>query len=289
MTPTTPEEREDLIIKTIEKSEGIGFNQLQKETEIPKKTLTKYLNELVKSKVISKRMKGKKPSNGVSITVNFSEHTKNAIKHNLEQISKYHPWYTGKKLVKSNTFPHYLQHLASEYYQNMMSFLFDSVPAYKFGVKRMEELLQEEKKRLDKEFKGKSKFRLWEDCQQIQYHLAGDAWDSIYYAANRRSYRSTDEIRIDCINPRIIGMSTQHEQDKKRREKDKSSGFMPEFSRVNYIKDKKIKKLFIELADEYDKLSKRLLTIKLRLAGITGAYPFEPTNVDKSSEPFLGI
>jgi len=86
MSPTTPEEREDLIVKTIEKSDGIGFNRLQKETGIPKKTLTKYLNELVESKVISKTMKGKKPSNGVSYTVNFSEHTKNAIKHNLAQI-----------------------------------------------------------------------------------------------------------------------------------------------------------------------------------------------------------
>jgi len=149
----------------------------------------------------------------------------------------------------------------------MMSFLFDNVPVYKFGVKRMEELLEVEKKRLDKEFKGKSKFRLWEACQEVQIHLAGDAWNSIYDAANRRSHRSTDEILIDCINPRQLGMS----------------------SRVDYIKDKKIKKLFIELADEYDQLSKRLTTIKFRLAGITGAYPFEPTNVDKTSELFTGI
>jgi len=289
MSPTTPEEREDLIIKTIEKSDGIGFNRLQKETGIPKKTLTKYLNELVKSKVISKTMKGKKPSNGVSYTVNFSEHTKKAIKHNLGQISKYHPWYTGKRLVKSNTFPHYLQHLASEYYQNMMSFLFDNVPAYKFGVKRMEELLETEKKRLDKEFKGKNKLRLWYDCQEVQFHLAGDAWDSIYDAANRRSHRSRDEIRIDCINPRILGMSTQHEQEKKFRGKGKSHGIILENSRVDYIKEKRIKKLFIELADEYDQLSKRLRTIKFRLAGITGAYPFEPTNVDKTSDLFVGI
>jgi DNA-binding HxlR family transcriptional regulator len=281
MNPTTPEERDDLIVKTIEKSDGIGFNRLQKETGIPKKTLVKYLNEMIKDKIISKKMKGEKLSSGVRYTVNFSEHTKEAINHNLGQISKYHKWYTGTKFRKSNTFPHYLQELAAEYYQNIMSFLFDNVPAYKFGVKRMEEILDLEKKRLDKEFKGKSKVRLWEACQQVQFYLFDNASDSIYHAADRNNHRTIDEIKIDCINPRKLDMGTQQERLKKVRAQVISTGNITvEKYRVDYIKDEKIKKLFIELAEEYDQLSWRLLTIKYRLAGITGSYPFEPPNTE---------
>jgi len=284
MGPTTPEEREDLIVKTIEKSDGIGFNRLQKETGIPKKTLTKYLNELIKNKTISKKMKGEKLSSGVTYTVNFSEHTKEAIKNNLAQITKYHKWYTNTKYRKSNTFPHYLQELASEYYQNMMSFLFDNVASYKFGVKRIEEQLDIEKKRLDKQFKGKSKARLWNACQEVQSYLWFNAGDSIHHAAERNDYRTRDEIQIDCINPHMLGMGTQHKVDKKFLGIPVAipvgmGAYQKDF-RVHQIKDEKTKKLFIELADEYDKLSQRLSTIKIRLSWITGGCPFEPKNAD---------
>jgi len=277
MGPTTPEEREDLIVKTIERSDGIGFNRLQKETGIPKKTLTKYLNEMIKNKIISKTMKGKKLSSGVRYTVNFSEHTKHAIKHNLGQIAQYNQWYTDTKFRKSNTFPHYLQELSLEYYQNMMSFLFDNVPAYKFGVKRIEELLEIEKKRLNKQFKGKSRSRLWEACQKVQMELSFSASDSMLDAADRNDHRTSDEIQIDCIIPRKLEMGTQEERLKKIRTRVFSTGNITvEKYRVDYIKDKKIKKLFLELADEYYRLSARLSTIKYRLRMITGGYPFEP-------------
>ena len=281
MSPNTPEEREDLIVKIIEKSDGIGFNRLQKETGIPKKTLVKYLNELIKNMTISKKMKGEKLSNGVTYTVNFSEHTKEAINHNLGQILKYHKWYTNTKYRKSNTFPHYLQELAAEYYQNMMSFLFDNVPAYNFGVKRLEEILDLEKKRLDKEFKGKNKVRLLTACQEVQFHLFENASDSIYHAAERNNHRTIDEIMIDCNNPRKLDMGTQ--QARLIGLKDlviSTATLYVDKYRVDYIKDEKIKKLFLELAYEYDQLSQRLATIKIRLSWITGGGPYEPPNAD---------
>src|SRR3990172_7592640 len=275
----TTEERVDLIVKTIERIDRIGFNRLQKETGIPKKTLSKYLKQLIIDNTILRTEKGETLSSGVRYTVNFSEHTKNAIKHNLGQIAQYNQWYTDTKIRKSNTFPHYLQELSTEYYQHMMSFLFDSVPAYTFGVKRIEELLEIEKKRLDKEFKGKNRFGLWQACQEVQTELYFNASDSMYHAAIRSNHRSRDEIRIDCSNPRKLGMSTQHEEDKKIRRKGKAYRIIMENSRVDYIKDKRVKKLFIELADEYDRLSWRLLTIKYRLTGITGVHSFEPKTI----------
>ena len=287
MNPTTLEDREDLILKTIEKFEGIGFNRLQIETGIPKRTLIKYLNQLIKNKVVSRTMKGKKRSNGVTYTVNFSEDTKNAIKHNLGQIAQYNQWYTDRKYRKLNTFPHYLQELSMEYYQNMMSFLFYSVPSYKYGVKRIEELLEIEKKRLDKKFKGKSRARLWNACQQVQMELSFSASDSMHRASERGNYRTRDEIQIDCINPRKLEMSTQQERLKKLRTRVFSTGNLTvDKYRVDYIKDKKIKKLFLELADEYDRLAARLSTIKIRLSWITGGYPFEPKTTQKLEDVF---
>ncbi len=284
MDPSTPEEREDLILKIIEKSDGIGFNRLQKETGIPRKTLTNYLKELEKNKIISRKMKGEKLSNGVAYTVNFSEHTKEAIKNNLAQITKYHKWYADTKYRKSNTFPHYLQELATEYYQNMMSFLFDNVPSYKYGVKRIEEQLDIEKKRLDKQFKGKSKARLWNACQEVQSYLWFNAGDSIHHASERYDYRTRDEIQIDCINHHPLGMGTQHIEQKKLfgipLAVPIGMGAYQKDFRVHQIKDEKTKKLFIELADEYDKLSGRLSTIKIRLSWITGGGPYEPKNAD---------
>lgn len=281
MGPTTPEEREDLIIKIIEKSDGIGFNRLQEETGIPRKTLTKYLKELEKNKIISRKKNGEKLSNGVTYTVNFSEHTKEAINHNLGQILKYHKWYTNTKYRKSNTFPHHLQELAAEYYQNMMSFLFDNIPAYNFGVKRLEEILDMEKKRLDKEFKGKNRVRLLTACEEVQMHLSENASDSIHHAAERNNHRTTDEIRIDCNNPRKLDMGMQQARLVGIIDLAISTTTLDVGKyRVDYIKDEKIKKLFIELAEEYDQLSWRLLTIKYRLAGITGSHAFEPPNAD---------
>ena len=87
-----------------------------------------------------------------------------------------------------------MQELAAEYYQNMMSFLFDNIPVYKFGVKRLEEILDLEKKRLDKEFKGKSKARLWNACQEVQTNLFFNASDSIYHAAERNTHRAKPRV-----------------------------------------------------------------------------------------------
>jgi len=281
MGANTREEKIYLILKTIENHEGIGPSQLQIKTQIPKKTLYKYLDELEKDKVITKKKTGNKSNSRVSYTVNFSDDLKNAIKHNLGQILKYHKWYTGTKYRKLNTFPHYLQELAAEYYQNMMSLLFDGVPAYKYGVKRLEEILLEEKKRLDKEFNRKDKLRLWVACQEVQFYLSGNGSDSIYHAADRNNLRTKDEILIDCVNPSPLNFGTQEERLKKVKAQVISTATLTvDKYRVDFIKDEKIKKLFIELADEYDQLSQRLRTIKYRLAGITGSCPFEPPNAE---------
>jgi len=283
MSANTPEDREYLILKTIEGSEEIGFNQLQKKTGMPKKTLVKYLNGLIKNGTISKH-KGQKPNSRVKYTVNFSEHTKEAINHNLKEIEKYHQWYIDTKYRKLNTFPHYLQELAAEYYQNMISYLFYNIPSYKFGIKRLEEILEKEKVLLDKEFKGKNRLRLLQGCQEVHFYLSGNGSDSIYHAADRRNPRTRDEIQIDCVNPHMLGMGTQHKEEKKLfgipLVVPIGMGAYQRDFRVHQIKDEKTKNLFIELADEYDKLSQRLLTIKYRLAGITGAYSFEPKTTD---------
>ena len=136
---------------------------------------------------------------------------------------------------------------------------------------------------------GKSKLRLWEACNEVHFNLVENAGDSIYDAASRPNPRTRDEILIDCANPRTLGMGTQHKQEKKSMGVKITFGNFREDSRVHHIKDKKVKKQFIELADEYDRLSIILSGIKMQLAGITGAYPFELTNVDDEPFEFFGI
>ena len=59
MGPSTPDERKYAIIKAIEKNEDIGYNELQRETGIPKKTLDNCLDELKDENIISKTFKAK--------------------------------------------------------------------------------------------------------------------------------------------------------------------------------------------------------------------------------------
>jgi len=130
--------------------------------------------------------------------------------------------------------------------------------------------------------------RLGEACESVYNELYGNAINSMITAACRNHHRSHDEILLDCTNISTLEMSTQNEYVQKNRNKLKSSTFL-ELFRVDYIKDKKTKKQFIELADEYDKLAGKLDIIKDRLIRITGAYPFESTNVDKTSDLFSEI
>ena len=65
-------------------------------------------------------------------------------------------------------------------------------------------------------------------------------------------------------------MSTQHHIDDNVKKHKAKWGL--DNSRVDLIEDKRIKELFIELADEYDRLSEKLRNIQYRLAGITGNF-----------------
>jgi len=276
MDSLTSEGRIDLILKTIENSEDIGFNKLHEKTKIPKKTLSKYLKELKKEGTVTEEPTGK--NRGVKYYVNFDEGTKTAIKQNLAQISKPDLSFYETKYRKTNAFPHFLQELAAEFYQNMMSYLFWSTASYKYGVKRIEEILETEKKKLDKQFKGKSRAKLWNDCQTVHTELSFNASDSLYHAEMRNDYRTEDEIIIDCIHLRPLEMGTQEDRLKKLRAQGVFGNFTVGKYRADYIKDKKTKKLFLELADEYDRLSSRLSTIKYRLSGIVHGPPWEPNS-----------
>ena len=90
------------------------------------------------------------------------------------------------------------------------------------------------------------------------------------------------------INPNMLGMGTQHKEQKKLfgipLAVPIGMGAYQKDFRVHQIKDEKTKKLFIELANEYDKLSHRLSTIKIRLSWISGGSPFEPPNADSWDE-----
>src|SRR3990172_6041548 len=134
--PTTRDEKIYLILKTIEKYVGIGPNQLQEKTQIPKKTLYKYLEELETDQVIIKKKTGKKSNSRVSYTVNFPDELKKVIKEGLDDVHKFRGYYSTK-IQKSNTFPHHLQELAAECYLNLVSYFFYSVPQYKFVMKSL--------------------------------------------------------------------------------------------------------------------------------------------------------
>ena len=90
MGPTTRDDKIYLILKTIENYEEIGPNQLHVKTQIPKKTIYKYLKELEDDQIIIKKKTEKKPNNRVSYTVNFPDELKKVNKDGLKDIRKFH-------------------------------------------------------------------------------------------------------------------------------------------------------------------------------------------------------
>jgi len=281
MNPTTSEDREDIILKIIEKSDGIGFNEIQRQSGLPKKTVDRYLKELTLNKTITRTMNGEKLSHGITYTANFSEDTKEMIAQNLAQITQYNLSYYDTKYRKSNVFPHFLQELAAEYYQNLISYFFNSIPEYKFGLKRIEEFLEIEKKKFDKEFKGKNKVRLHVACLEVQSLLSFDASGAAYDAAERNMHRTRDEIKMDCTVQQLgINIYTKLPGDIKRMQ----SRPPLEDHRLFLIEDKKLKETYIEVLNEYDALSRRLRTLKIRLAWMVNGPPWEPKDTGENPE-----
>jgi len=278
VSPSTPEERRDAIIKAIETNENIGYNELQRETEIPKKTLDNYLAELIEEKIITPEKLGEKPNSKVKFIVNFSDDTKKSIRHNLVQTTQFDLSFYDTKYRKSNTFPHLLQGLASENYQNLMSYFFDSIPAYTYGVKRIEEFLKKEKEKFDKEFTKKEKVRLHDACQEVQFVLMDNAWSAMGDAEDRSMHRTRDEVIADCNEPQKIERGTQHHKDEYEKKSVKVKWGLDNF-RVGFIEDKQTKEVFIKVANEYNELSQKLSTLKIRLAWMVHGPPWKPKNL----------
>ena len=258
------EKREHEIIKIIENNEKIGPTQIHKITEIPKKTLYKDIENLIQEGTITKIKDETKPNNKVHYVVNFSEFIKEQIKSNSKSIQSYHKARPRNKTQKSNSYPHFLEELALQYYQNTVSYLFDSVAIYKYGITDLEGILKNEKIQFDKEFKGKSKLRLKRACQEIQSESDSRISNSIHLSESRTSHRTEDEIQMDCVHMNGLFV-TKQTQTKSEMTND----------RINLITNSEDRKKWTKLADEYNQMSDRLIVIKEEMMEISGKYSEE--------------
>jgi len=282
MGPSTPEERRNAILRAIEKNSEIGYNELQRETEIPKKTLDSYLDELIDEKVISKTKKGKKANGKVTFTVNFSERHQASMYRYLGQLMNHH-WTTYKtKIQKTNVFPHYLQLLASIYYEILGIYFFDAGPLYKFALNRLEERLKKDKEQFFEEFGEKNMRRAYEACQyNLSESLVNDALHAMENAGERTIHRTYDEISMDYTDVAHL-MLLENEEEVKRfydvseedKEKIKDFTIIEDF-RVYLIKDKEKREEFLKLAKEYNETAQKLTNLRLWMTNISGMYPFE--------------
>ena len=267
-SPTTPEVREDLILRVLNQHpEGMGFNHLQKQTGIPRKTLNKYVHEMKKEDKIKIEKLGERSNSDLVITIRFSDEIKKVIERNLKVTTQQH-WFLYKtKIQKANAFPHYLQQLSAEYCQYMVYRLFCNSALYKFALNRLEEHLDEERNKLEKTFDKKTLHRIAESCDEISFNLFTAASSAMTNAGMRNLYRTSEEIWMDMIHtPQLILPQL---------EEDLESDDMLDESRINLIKDKEKRKEYLKLLDEYNELSSKLTNMRYRLASISGVYPFK--------------
>jgi hypothetical protein len=272
MGPATPEEREDAILQVLDRHpEGIGFNQLQGETEMTRKTLHKYLETMQKSKKITIEKLGNKPNSELRITANFPEEFKKTIERNLAVTTSQH-WSRYKtKIQRSNVFPHYLQQLASEYYEYMIHRLSDNSALYQFALNRLEEQLDKERDLLQKEFGDKALERVFKSCDELAFDLFTRANSAMNHAAMRKEYRTRDEISRDTV------VTPQMHPEEPLDPEDLDLSEILQDSRIDLIKDKKKQEEFLKLLKEYNQLSARLTDIQTRLIFVSGMYPFKDT------------
>jgi len=268
MSPITPQGREDLILQVLNQHpEGIGFNQLQKQTNIPRKTLHKYLYEMKKDDKIHIKKLGNRSNSDLAITIKFSDEIKKIIDRNLKVTTQQH-WLRYKtKIQRSNVFPHYLQQLSAEYCQYMAYRLFDNSALYKFALNRLEEHLDEERVKLEKTFDSKTLSIIAESCDEIAFDLFTAANSAMTNAGMRNSYRTSEEILMDAT------YTPQHFLPQS--EEDYESDDILNALRINLLKDKKERKEYLKLLGEYNDLSSKLTNIRHKLACISGVYPFE--------------
>lgn len=268
MDTLTPEEREDKILRILNGSaEGIGFNKLQKETDIPRKTLARYLAEMESDKKINIERNGQRKNSELRITANFSSKSKEIIQRNFDVILTQHWTRYKTKVQKSNVFSHFLQLLAAEYYDYLLINLFEGTALYRFALNRLEENLEKERKQIKKIFSSKEIERLYEACEEVGMHLFSDAVSSIGHVGYRKGHRTRDEISRDLIsNPEIIPIESFDIG------KEHHRGLLGDL-RTDLIKDKEEKSKFMKLAKEYNELAHKIENVKSQLAFLAGTYP----------------
>jgi len=278
MGPSTPEERRNAIFKAIEKNAEIGYNELQRETGIPKKTLDNYLDELIEEKIISKTKKGKSKNGKVKFTVSFSEQHKASMYRYLGQLLNHH-WTTYKtKIQKTNVFPHYLQLIASIYYEILGIYFFDAGPLYKFALNQLEERLKKDKEQFLEEFGQKNMRRAYEACQyNLSESLVNDALHAMENAGERTIHRTGDEISMDYTDVAHLQLLETEDEVKwfyEGAEKDDDFTIIEDF-RVHLIKDKEKREEFLKLTKEYNETAQKLTNLRLWMTNISGMYPIE--------------
>jgi len=264
---TDSKDREYQIQKAVEKfPDGIGFNKLRDELEIPRKTLHKYLQKLEKDESIKIEKLGNNKNSELCITINLSSEKKENLEEILNKFYKDYHWSNFKqKTRKSNVFPHFLQILSAQYYWYLTEYFFQSPYSYRYGIKQLEEKLELEKTKLEKEFTEKQLERLWEDCEHVDSSLLFDSIDSVHDASRRKKPQTHDEITMDRTHPAHFFPNL---------ETDYSYDNWAEF-RFQQIKDPKKKKEFIKLMDEHNQVISELSRIKSTMSRIVGIYPFE--------------
>jgi predicted transcriptional regulator len=277
MHTLTPEKREDLILNVLNvNADGVGFNKLQKETSIPRKTLARYLRDMKSENKIGIEKDGKRRNGELCITVNFSPKSKEAIQHNLDVTLNQHWTRYKTKIQKANVFPHFLQLIAAEYYDYLMINLFEGSALYKFALNRLEENLQKERKLIEKEFTPREIVRLYEECEELGMYLFSSAISSINNAAYRKKYRTSDEISRDAVS-----VPELHPVESTQMDQDQHDEILDDL-RADLIKDNETKTNFVKLAREYNKLAHEIEKIKSQMAFLVGTYPLGSEFINKN-------
>jgi len=261
------DKREYQILKAIEKfPKGVGFNKLRDELEMPRKTLQKYLGKLENEETINIKKLGDKQNSELSITTNLESAKKENLEGILNKFYKDLHWSKHKqKTRKSNVFPHFLQNLAAQYYWYLTEYFFQSPAAYRYGVKKLEEKLDQEKEKLEKEFTEKQLESLYEDCNHVDTSLLFNSISSFMDASRRKKSRTFDEITMDMTHPAHFfpNLKTDYSADN-------WEGF-----RFQKIQDPNKKNEFIKLMDDHNKAITELSRIKHQMMNLAGMHPFE--------------
>ena len=254
-------ERDSKILRILSgEINGLGYNELLRQTDFNKKTLTSHLKRLEEFDLITKQKLGKKQNSPTFYKARLDPSIKSFLEMGFEiNASLVGSDYTFAELSKIgaiSALPHMFLGLTTSYYQSVLEYMTNNITRMElqFVNKVLIDFIDDWKEQILKKLSAKNIERLHDEGLTYQ----SSEIDRINWmtsdAMERKELRTSYEIKLasETISPMRIIWCEERVKNKKR---------------SDLIKDPKKKKEYQQLEEKYLETLDQLVSLQRKLIG----------------------